>query len=143
MCAAGTTNRGRCNLSPWDLTRSATVALLLFAAVAKSYQFVSGSPVGSGSFESRWMVLVAVQVELAVGAWLVTGLWPRTARLVVGLLFGCFAAVSAFKAAAGHGSCGCFGEVRVSPWVTFTLDAAVVLAVLTFARAAAVRPSVW
>jgi hypothetical protein len=80
---------------------------------------------------------------------------PRLTWALSLLCFSGFALISLYKGISGYSTCGCFGRVPVSPWYTFALDAAAVLALLrwrprgssrfhvaTFARSAAVL-AVW
>jgi len=45
-------------------------------------------------------------------------------------LFATFGAFSAYQGALGHNSCGCFGDVRINPWLTCTLDLLLAVACL-------------
>ncbi len=53
--------------------------------------------------------------------------------------FGLFACVSLYKGLSGEASCGCFGQVEISPWWTLTMDLAAVAALLRWAPRAAAR----
>lgn len=46
------------------------------------------------------------------------------------MLFTSFAIVSLFKGLSGEASCGCFGAMQVNPWLTATLDIAIVVLLL-------------
>jgi hypothetical protein len=76
------------------------------------------------------MVLVVVQVELLLAVWLFAGLWPAWAWRGALALFAVFGLVSLSKALAGEASCGCFGRLTVSPWITSTLNLAIVAALI-------------
>jgi hypothetical protein len=71
-----------------------------------------------------------VEFELIIAIWLLAGLWPTWAWRSVVALFAVFAVVSLSKALAGEASCGCFGQLTVSPWVTSALNATVVAALV-------------
>ncbi len=62
-------------------------------------------------------------VEATVGLWLVSGYARRGAWLAGLALFTLLAGVSGYFASVGQASCGCFGQVAVSPWVSLTLNA--------------------
>jgi hypothetical protein len=76
----------------------------------------------------------AAIVEALVGLWLLSGFWARGAWFAGIGLFGTLATVSGYLGLIGQTSCGCFGRVDVSPWVSLALDAVCVAALL------AVRP---
>ncbi len=63
-------------------------------------------------------LIFQVEFELALGIWLLSGLFRRAAWLAALGCFGLFCGVTLYKALAGFDSCGCFGRVQVSPWVT-------------------------
>ena len=65
----------------------------------------------------------AVQVEVLVGAWLLTGRAKTPAWVAAFGLFSVFAVVSLSSALAGHSDCGCFGRIKVNPWLTTALNA--------------------
>jgi hypothetical protein len=74
------------------------------------------------------VVLAAVpdlpgEFELALGIWLVAGLFKRLAWFAALLCFSLFCCVTLYKALTGAASCGCFGTAHVNPWVTlFAID---------------------
>lgn len=131
---------------PYDAVRIALGLLLLVAAALKGYQLATEpvlAPHVDGPWwatgltallASRWLLLGAVEFELFFGLWLLAGLYPRQTRALAIGCFALFAAVSLFKALSGAASCGCFGKVAVSPWLTLALDifAAVVLLLVRF-----------
>jgi hypothetical protein len=53
--------------------------------------------------------------------------------------------VSLYLALAGQRSCGCFGRVTASPWLTFAIDSAALVALVIWrpGRAADVHPAAW
>jgi hypothetical protein len=108
----------------WHVLRFVLGALLLTAALLKAHALATAPLVGSDLFASRWFVLAVVQVELLFGFWLIAGIWPVWAWRTSVALFAVFGAVSLSKALAGEASCGCFGRLTVSPWLTTGLNAA-------------------
>jgi hypothetical protein len=123
-CVAGAQNRA------WHVLRLALGALLVTAAVLKTHTLATAPLVGTGLLASRWFVLAVAQVELLVAFWLLAGIWPMSAWRSAIALFGVFGAVSLSKALAGEASCGCFGRVTVSPWLTTALNVGAVFALV-------------
>jgi hypothetical protein len=76
-------------------------------------------------------VIVPLSIsELLLAALLLSGLWPaRTRKIAIGG-FALAAAFAVGEGAAGRHSCGCFGSVRVSPWVTAAFDLCAVAALV-------------
>lgn len=115
---------------PLRVVPAAVGLFLLGAAVLK----LAGSRQGAAAPAlSPAVQFLAVQIELAVGAWLLCGRARLTAWSAAVLLFATLSAVSLSSALAGYSDCGCFGPVRVSPWVTAALNATA-LALLAAAR---------
>jgi thiol-disulfide isomerase/thioredoxin len=76
-------------------------------------------PLANGDLWSwRAFLIFQVEFELALGIWLLSGLFRRLAWLAALLCFGLFCAVTLYKGLMGAASCGCFGRVHVNPWVT-------------------------
>jgi hypothetical protein len=106
--------------------RFGCAALLLVTAALKAYQlFTDPSPgVLHGSL---WLQVGLIQYELLLAIWLFSNVslqWGRRIALVTFLGFGCYAF---FLGISGKSSCDCFGKVHVSPWWTFSIDAALVI----------------
>ena len=113
--------------------------LLLTAAAFKGYQLLT-EPVTNGDIWSyRPYLVLVVECELALGLWLLSGLFPRAAWAAALVCFSFFSFVTLYKAVTGASSCGCFGSVHVDPWITLTLiDLPAVLALGLF-RPASLR----
>ena len=117
---------------PVTLVRFAVAVLLLTSAILKAFSPAESATLAAGYSIPPWLTAAAVQLELLVAAALVFGCWQWwTLRLTIGL-FSIFAAFSLYRAVAGFESCGCFGAIKVNPWITFVLDL-VVLGCLGFA----------
>ncbi len=71
------------------------------------------------------LVFYANQVELALGLWLVLGRAKVMAWMVAVLLFGNFAILNLLAVWNGQSDCGCFGAVKVNPWLTLSLNVSV------------------
>jgi hypothetical protein len=74
-----------------------------------------------GLWESYEFLLVQLPLELSLGIWLISGLFRRVAWLVSTLAFLGFIGVTLYKGLLGDESCGCFGQIHVSPWMTLGL----------------------
>ncbi len=95
---------------------------LLLAAVLKTAQVGSGVGSGNDLITYRPAFITLVVFEFALGAWLVCGIYPHTARTVAILCFSIFTLASVYQAALGRVSCGCFGHFEVAPWITVLAD---------------------
>jgi hypothetical protein len=78
------------------------------------------------------LVFYANQVELALGLWLLLGRAKVTAWVVAVLLFGNFAILNLLAVWNGQSDCGCFGAVKVNPWLTLGLNMVVLGLLLCF-----------
>jgi hypothetical protein len=107
--------------------RVVIAAILLLAATLK---LISIEP--SASLPSRIASAAIPSAELCLAVWLLSGVNSALSWTICGICFAVFVQVSLFRAIAGQQDCGCFGEMKVNPWVTFLLDLAVLAAVLTF-----------
>lgn len=114
------------------LIRSALGAVLLAAAGSKLYGLSVSAVPPIGWFAQPWVQLAAVEWEVVLGLWLVTGVSPRGSWLAAVGTFVAFAGVSGYLGAKGVASCGCLGVIHASPWWAFGIDAAAV-ALLTVA----------
>jgi uncharacterized membrane protein YphA (DoxX/SURF4 family) len=105
--------------------------VLLLAAFLKGHEILT-QPVGDGWSGSVALQTAWVLVEVSLGLFLASGLFPRAARFVGAGLFLFLSLFALRGAAAGAESCGCFGQVRMNPWLVFGSDiaSAVLLAAL-------------
>lgn len=113
-------------VAAYDLVRIALGVVLLTAAAFKGHQLATSPTAEVGILTSRWFLIGIVECELALGVWLISGLYGRAARYVSIATFTLFGAVSLFRALRGDTSCGCFGGMTVSPWLTALADSAAV-----------------
>jgi thiol-disulfide isomerase/thioredoxin len=107
--------------------------ILLAAAVLKGHQLLTEPLVGTSIWSYRPLLVFQVECELALGIWLLSGLFPTLAWLASLACFGLFSSVTLYKGLTGAESCGCFGAMHVNPWVTLSaidLPAVVALALL-------------
>ena len=110
---------------------SRCLGLLLLTAAALKLHGLAIDPAGRGGLFSapEWQVGV-VEIEIFLALWLLSGQRPIGSWLTALLAFGTFAGASFYQGWIGHASCGCFGAVEVNPWLTFSLDVAVLLALM-------------
>lgn len=109
------------------------VALFLVVSAGLKLHSLLYRPFAAGSpFLSRTMEYALLEVEVLLALWLLSG-WRRSwAWLATSVTFGVFALASLYMAWLGRSSCGCFGEVQVSPWITFGIDCAVLAVLFLF-----------
>jgi hypothetical protein len=109
----------------YDIVRLATAGVLLVAGLLKAQQMLS--PVVAS--HRPWHILL-IELEWVLALWLILGIRKRVAWMFTTLVFGVFSMVALYRGLRGDDSCGCFGDFRVSPWITFTLDLVIVAALL-------------
>ncbi len=90
------------------------IAAGLLLVVAAMFKTVAPAADGNlvAAVAGRLPALLTTQIELALGVWLLSGVYPLTARWIVASLFLAFAAVNAWLVLQGESSCGCLGSVR-------------------------------
>jgi Protein of unknown function (DUF1573)/Methylamine utilisation protein MauE len=117
--------------------------LLLLAAALKMYG-LAVEPVGrAGMFSAPWVQTLIVEWEIALAVWFLSGVYPALAWLAGTATFLAFAGFSFWQGWIGQTSCGCFGAIRVDPWLAFGIDVvALVLLALARHRALATEESV-
>ena len=108
--------------------------LLVCAAILKAVQLVTQPASTLMMPLGHWLLPMQIGVELGIGLFVLTGLYWRQLRWIALLLFSLFSAYSLYLIIGGAESCGCFGPIKVHPWWTFMLDAAVVFGLLFSAR---------
>lgn len=129
-----------------ELLRIAVGLILLIAAALKGHGLMQGSLAEDSFVASPHLQIVAIEVELLLGLWLLSGRRLRAAWAAAVGFFAIMACVSLYLALDGQQSCGCAGSaVTISPWLTFTLDTVVTAALLVWrpARSTGARPSAW
>ncbi len=105
-------------------------ALLIFATVKKAQQLATVPSVGEGLLESYWLNFLAVEWELFLGLWLISGPYPEQTRKFTAAFFVLLFMISAYKYLSGELYCGCFGSLPIRAWQTAILDAFVVIALI-------------
>jgi|GEM_PF-495257 len=128
--AAPLPTKARMRVSRYDVVRVLLAVLLLTAAALKGHQLATEPVANTSLLTSRWFLATVVEFELALGLWLLAGLYPQCTWRIALACFSAFASAALYKAISGEASCGCFGKVPVNPWYTFVLDAVAVFALL-------------
>ena len=122
----------------WAVLRFVIAAILLTAAVMKTYQLATELSLGEGLLHARWFNILVVEFELFFGIWLIVGMLPKLSWLATIGCFSVFALVSLYKALSGEASCGCFGVMAVNPWITTVFDVGVIGCLLAFRPASSI-----
>lgn len=100
--------------------------ILLFASVMKGLT-LADTTVAVGRIPGNWWLsLAASAFELFLGIWLITAVFPATARRVALVCFLGLAGVALYKVSTSQESCGCLGDLHVDPKYVFLLDVLVV-----------------
>jgi hypothetical protein len=109
------------------------LGLILLGAAALKFQGLSAGVLPRNLlFTSPQLVLLTIEVEALLGLWLLSGLALRAAWWAGTFFFVLLAAVSLYQGVTGQESCGCFGELQVSPWWSFAIDVAAVAGLVWF-----------
>ncbi len=116
--------------APATALRVALGLLLLTAAALKAHALATGPVPASGLLGSRAFQVAAVEIEVALGLWLVLCVWPRAAWAAALVGFAGFAGIALHRALSGESSCGCFGRIEVNPWHMVLLDTCAVFGLL-------------
>ncbi len=112
------------------LPRSLAGLLLIAAAFLKFYSPAEAATLQVFYNLPKWLIILGTHLELALGLALLTGVLPRLTRRLAIVVFGCFAMFSLYRLIGGYESCGCFGSLKVPPWVTSILDLTVLTGLL-------------
>jgi hypothetical protein len=105
--------------APYCVLLAVLGAVLLVAAGLKGHQLLTDFRPGGTLFTSRPFQVLTVETELALGLWLLSGIYRKVAGVVAMVYFIGLAAVSGYMVTAGAECCGCLGRLAVSPWFTF------------------------
>lgn len=105
-------------------------AVMILAAVLKYHRLVAQPSFGHSVLDSQAFVYSLILVEVFVSCFLLSGMRPGLAWVVIAFLFSSFAVISLQKAIVGDEHCGCFGVIDISPFFVFAGDVAVLLSAL-------------
>lgn len=128
----------------------ARVIVPLYFGLGGVLKIVSGSPthlpavliqwVGAAGIDLLYVLRLSIAGELAIAGLMV--LVPRLARPAGLALLGLFIPVLVGDLMVGASSCGCFGAVEVSPWVSLAIDGGLLAGLWYFgAKAPSLRVS--
>jgi len=107
--------------------------LLLTAAILKGWQLLTEPVANNDIWSYRPFLIFTVEFEIALGIWLLSGLFKKAVWLAGLLCFGLFSCITLYKGITGAESCGCFGSVHVNPWITlFAVDIPAVILLVVF-----------
>lgn len=101
--------------------------LLVCAALLKAVELLGAPTAMMVNPLGRFFMPTQIGVELGLGLFVLSGLYWSKLRPLLIALFIFFASYSFYLAINGATSCGCFGPLRIHPWWTFFIDAAVVV----------------
>ncbi|MHC4166314.1 MAG: hypothetical protein ACYSWQ_05100 [Planctomycetota bacterium] len=123
-----------------DIVLKVLGLLLIVAAVLKGHELLTVPMADKDLWSWRPFLMFQVEFELAMGIWLLSGVFKRVAWLAGLLCFGLFSCITLYKGLTGAASCG-FGSVRVNPWITLTaVDLPAVIGLSLFRPVYLLRP---
>jgi hypothetical protein len=124
-----------CRQLAWPRAIDFLIALLLTASAGlKAFSPADAISTAASLSAGHWAVVVLVQIELLIAMWLLTGCKLWWARWTGASLFLVFSAISFTLLLQGHGSCGCFGSVRLHPGIMIGIDVVAILAIVLAIR---------
>lgn len=123
----------------WPVVRTGVGLLLLVAAGLKLAGLGVSAVPAVAWFATPTVQILVAEWEIVLGIWLLSGAYPIGAWLAALATFGAFAMISGYLGAIGVASCGCFGAIKASPWWSFGVDAAVLLALVGLAKPCTTR----
>lgn len=101
--------------------------------IVDMFEKYSGFELFMRILDSREVMIWHVPAEIGLGVWLMSGLFKKAGWLVGLLTFVIFLGVTGYKGVNGYGDCGCFGLVKLNPWITFwAVDVPLVVGLLIF-----------
>jgi hypothetical protein len=105
--------------------------VLLLAAGLKGYDILDQRASGASTAAvTLYGSVVLIILEIVLASWLISGWRWRTARpAMIGWMVA-LSGVSLHKVMSGAATCGCFGQLQVNPWITFSLDTVALLSLL-------------
>ncbi len=107
--------------------------LLLTGAALKGWQLLTEPMANNDIWTNRTFLIFTVEFEIALGIWLLSGLFKKAAWLATISCFTLFSFITLYKGLSGAASCGCFGSIHVNPWITlFAIDLPAVLSLSIF-----------
>ena len=106
------------------ITRWLVGLLLILAAGLKLHAFLNYdiSLISAILTGGAWLDVVTIYCEIILGALLLTGYHAWMVSCISCGFFSVLCMTSLFLAVNGQSSCGCFGVVKIHPWITFSMD---------------------
>jgi hypothetical protein len=120
--------------------------VLLAAGVLKGYAVATADLLPLREvhpWSTDWFSMGLVEMELALGLWLVSGLYARPARWAGVAIFALFFEVSLYQTLMGQPSCGCLGKLTVPPWLMAPFDLAAVFGLLAWPHPGVPSRTIW
>jgi hypothetical protein len=84
----------------------------------------------TGSYSPDWGTVGVAECEFLLAAWLLTGFAPRASRNFAIVFLAGLAVVAGTKVFSGAHSCGCAGQIEISPWRSLGFDLAAIGALI-------------
>ncbi|HUO11028.1 MAG TPA: MauE/DoxX family redox-associated membrane protein [Phycisphaerae bacterium] len=114
---------------PWEFLVLVS-ALLALASILKLWAFAT-TPSSTMQWTNKPLVVLGGSAfEILLASWLASGWQRRTANLIAVGFFLIVVCIAASKWSSGELSCGCFGPLKVSPWITTFLDLGILAGLL-------------
>jgi len=107
-------------------------SFLLLTATLKIVGFEDFAYSGIGFFLDPWLLTLFIELEIVLALWLLSGWYRVASYFFATLTFAGFALASFYLGWIGVKSCGCLGAIKTSPWLTFTVDIVVLVALQVF-----------
>lgn len=114
----------------WRAVSSLLGGVLLIAAMLKGYDLASIPSVDRTLLDRPVILTTAIGTEIVLAGFLLTGTQPLVTWCITFILLSCYFVITVIKAVSGVESCGCFGNLRVSPWITAIFDLLAVAALV-------------
>jgi hypothetical protein len=93
---------------------------LLLAGLSKFHSIQNAPSTEMGMLRPLLPYLAAFELTLA--AWLFSGVLRNLAYAVTAMVFLIMTLVTSYKVFMGYKSCGCFGNLQISPWMMLVYD---------------------
>ncbi len=110
--------------------------VLVAAGAANGHKLLAVPPYGA---PQTWDSLALVELELALGGWLLSGSFPKGSRAVGLVVFAAVLALNIAEVASHHRVSQGFGRVMIPPWWLIGLDALIVVVLLKVDRTPAFK----
>ncbi len=116
-----------------DIILKILAVILLVSAVLKGWELLTLPMAEIDIWSNRPFQIFVVQFEIALGIWLISGMFKKAAWVAALGCFTVFSVMTVYLGLTGAASCGCFGPVKVNPWITlFVIDVPAVIFLLIF-----------